>query len=122
MFPLKYRARCMGLTTMANWVGNYIVAQFTPVLLEAFGFGTFLLFGICCGISLAVATWLPETKGIPLEHIEELFDRKFAQGCCCIRAENASRPGGDYKSKASKKASKATAEAEVVGLKTAEEL
>jgi len=77
IFPLKYRGRCVGVTTVTNWVGNYIIAQFSPVLLEGLGFGTFLIFGFFCFVGLALALWLPETKGLLLEHIGPIFDEKF---------------------------------------------
>jgi len=77
IFPLKHRARCSGITTMANWVGNFLVAQFTPVLFETIGFGTFFVFGFNCCVALALGLWLPETRGIPLEQIDAVFDAKL---------------------------------------------
>lgn len=77
IFPLEYRGVCVGLTTMANWIGNYIVAQFTPILLEVIGFNTFFIYGSMSLVALVVALWLPETKGVPMENIQQLFDRKF---------------------------------------------
>lgn len=77
IFPLKYRARCLGVTTMTNWVGNYVIAQFTPILLARFGFSTFYVFGCFCILAFAFASWLPETSGVSLEHITEVFDAKF---------------------------------------------
>lgn len=77
IFPLKHRSWCLGLTTMANWVGNFLVAQFTPVLLETLGFQVFFIFAIFTAIACALAVWLPETKGVPLEDMDSLFDAKF---------------------------------------------
>lgn len=77
IFPLRYRSQCIGLTTTANWIGNWIVAQFTPMLLEAVGFLTFCIFGGFCCIALAIACWLPETKGVELEQVGHVFDLKF---------------------------------------------
>lgn len=77
IFPLKYRGRCVGVTTVTNWVGNYIIAQFSPVLLESLGFGTFFIFGGFSAVGFLLALWLPETKGLMLEHIGPLFDKKF---------------------------------------------
>eukprot|EP00746_Dinoflagellata_sp_MGD_P041780 gnl/MRDRNA2_/MRDRNA2_201031_c0_seq1.p1 gnl/MRDRNA2_/MRDRNA2_201031_c0~~gnl/MRDRNA2_/MRDRNA2_201031_c0_seq1.p1 ORF type:complete len:455 (+),score=51.28 gnl/MRDRNA2_/MRDRNA2_201031_c0_seq1:168-1367(+) len=79
IFPLKYRAWCLGLTTMSNWIGNWIIAQCTPVLLEVLGFITFFIFGGFCLVALAMALWLPETKGLVLEHVSQAFDEKL--GC-----------------------------------------
>lgn len=78
IFPLRHRSRCMGCTTTANWVGNFAIAQFTPILLDVIGFGTFLIFGGFCIVSFALAWWIPETKGVMLEHIDRLFDAKFS--------------------------------------------
>eukprot|EP00931_Biecheleriopsis_adriatica_P005206 TRINITY_DN106739_c0_g1_i1.p1 TRINITY_DN106739_c0_g1~~TRINITY_DN106739_c0_g1_i1.p1 ORF type:complete len:591 (+),score=126.99 TRINITY_DN106739_c0_g1_i1:72-1775(+) len=75
IFSTKYRARAVGLCTMANWVGNFVIAQFTPMLLEAVQFSTFFIFGIFCIIGSCVVCNIPETKGVPLEAIEVLFDK-----------------------------------------------
>lgn len=76
IFPIRYRARANGLCTMANWVGNFAIAQFTPELLDSIHFATFFVFGIFCAIGLAVSCWLPETRGVPLELVGQLFDDK----------------------------------------------
>jgi len=79
MFPFRFRGFCVGMTTTANWVGNYLIAQFTPMLLGAIGFNTFYIFGLFSLIAAGLAVWLPETKGVGLEHIDALFDDKL--GC-----------------------------------------
>ena len=73
---MRYRARAVGLCTMANWVGNFIVAQFTPVLLDSIHFTIFYIFGFFCVLGVALSSWLPETKGVPLELVGQLFDGK----------------------------------------------
>lgn len=77
IFPLRHRSRCVGLTTMSNWVGNFLIAQMSPVLLETFGFGSFLLFAFFALCALLLACWIPETKNLPLEEIESLFQKKL---------------------------------------------
>lgn len=77
IFPQKHRSRCMAIATTANWVGNYIIAQATPVMFGLFGFGTFYVFGGFCILALGMALWLPETKGVPLEHVDEVFKKHF---------------------------------------------
>jgi sugar porter (SP) family MFS transporter len=79
MFPLRHRARCAGVTSTANWIGNFAVAQLTPILLGSIDFGIFLLFGFFCLVALALAWWLPETKGVMLEEIDALFDEKLGR-------------------------------------------
>lgn len=88
MFPLKHRSRCLGLTTTANWVGNYFVAQLTPVMLSTFGFSTFYVFAFFSLLCLALGLWLPETKGLMLERVGDLFDAKFG------KLEDLGREGG----------------------------
>lgn len=77
IFPMKYRARAVGLCTMANWAGNFAIAQFTPILLESIRFSTFFVFGFFCILGAILSAWLPETKGMPLELVDQLFDDKW---------------------------------------------
>lgn len=77
MFPLEHRSFAMGLTTCSCWIGNYAVAHFTPILLDLLHFWTFLLFGGFCIICTGLAFWLPETRGVPLESMHPLFERKL---------------------------------------------
>lgn len=88
IFPLRYRARCIGVSTMANWLGNWIIAQFTPMLLDGIQFGTFYVFGFFCFFSIFLSAWLPETKGVPLEMVQELFDGKAGFGSYGQKAKN----------------------------------
>ncbi len=38
MFPLRVRSYCVSTTTCSNWVGNFVIIQFTPVLLGLLSF------------------------------------------------------------------------------------
>mmetsp|Transcript_73957 Transcript_73957/g.178899 ORF Transcript_73957/g.178899 Transcript_73957/m.178899 type:complete len:512 (-) Transcript_73957:210-1745(-) len=77
IFPLKVRGRCVGLTTMAEWTGVFLVNQFTPMLLSAIDFRAFFVFGAFSLAAVALALWLPETKGVSLEHMGQVFDAKL---------------------------------------------
>jgi len=55
-------------------MGNFLIAQFTPMLLQGIQFNTFFVFGFFCLVGGLLSAWLPETKGVPLENIQELFD------------------------------------------------
>lgn len=81
IFPNRIRAVAMGFAFCSLWVSNFIVTQSfpmmnrNPTLMENFN-GAFPLL-LCGGFSL-VAFWfvgrfLPETKGVSLEHIEPLM-------------------------------------------------
>lgn len=77
IFPMRGRSLAMGLTTMTNWIGNLVIAQLTPPLLKAIGFNSFFLFAAFCALSVALAFFLPETKGVPLEEVPDLFRGKI---------------------------------------------
>lgn len=79
IFPLKVRAQCVGLTTMFEWAGVFIVNQSTPMLLSFLGFGGFGIFATFCLAAFVFALWLPETKGVPLEHMDQIFDARFGR-------------------------------------------
>jgi len=74
IFPFRYSARAVGICTMANWVGNFMIAQFTPMLLEGIQFNTFFVFGFFALLGVFLSAWLPETKEVPLENVQKLFD------------------------------------------------
>jgi SP family arabinose:H+ symporter-like MFS transporter len=72
IFPNAIRGKAMSLATLSLWVGNFLVGQLTPVMLEGLGSSwTFWLFALCCSPALWL-TWkmIPETKGRSLEDIE----------------------------------------------------
>mmetsp|Transcript_101669 Transcript_101669/g.183422 ORF Transcript_101669/g.183422 Transcript_101669/m.183422 type:complete len:495 (-) Transcript_101669:279-1763(-) len=79
IFPLKVRGHCVGLTTMAEWTGVFIVNQLTPMLLSDMGFGAFAVSGAFCLAAFLFALWLPETKGVSLEHMDQIFDSRFGK-------------------------------------------
>jgi len=76
IFPLRLRSMALGVVTCTCWTGNYLVAHFTPVMLEMLHFWTFLVFAFFCGLALLLSSWLPETRGVPLESIPQLFEAK----------------------------------------------
>ncbi|XP_066396729.1 probable inositol transporter 2 [Miscanthus floridulus] len=78
IYPLRYRGVCGGAAATANWVSNLAVAQSFLSLTEAIGTSwTFLIFG---GLSVAalafVLVCVPETKGLPIEAVEKMLERR----------------------------------------------
>ena len=77
--PLKGRDFGIGVSTVTNWVGTYIVSATFLTLLNHFGHAqTFWLYA-ACNAAFLLFTWalVPETKGVSLEHIERnLFEGK----------------------------------------------
>jgi len=79
IFPTAIRGKAMALATLSLWIGNFLVGQLTPVMLEGLGSSwTFWLFALCCSPAL-VLTWklIPETKGRSLEDIERHWKNDY---------------------------------------------
>ena len=71
IFPLPVRGLGMSLSTLANWVGNFLVSQFFLTMVEQLGISaTFWVYaGICVLTVIFVATMVPETKQELLEAV-----------------------------------------------------
>merc|ERR1712060_220595 len=81
IYPMRVRGRCVGITTMAEWTGVFLVNQFTPMLLDALGFGAFFVFGAFSVAAVVLAWWLPETRGVPLECMDDVFNSRLGASC-----------------------------------------
>ncbi|KAH7097624.1 general substrate transporter [Auriculariales sp. MPI-PUGE-AT-0066] len=76
MFNSATRAKATAITSSAAWISNFMIAQVTPIAFANVGWRYYLVFAIC-GFSNAIFFWafMPETRGIPLEEIDEYFER-----------------------------------------------
>ena len=74
IYPTRVRGRAMSVATMSVWVGNAIVGQLVPWMLEALSPSvTFFIFALCCIPVPLILKKLPETKGLSLEEIESTW-------------------------------------------------
>jgi sugar porter (SP) family MFS transporter len=73
IFPLQIRGAGAGVSSLSNWVANFIVALLFPILIAAIGeTPVFWGLGVICILSMAFVYFLvPETMGRSLEDIEE---------------------------------------------------
>jgi MFS family permease len=75
MYPMRVRAIGVSQATFVNWICNYAVSQSFLSLSESISFAG--CFGIYAAVAaaggLALFRYLPETAGLRLEEIEELF-------------------------------------------------
>jgi len=78
IFPLAVRGRGMSWATIANWAANLLVALSFLDLVDLLGrAGVFFAYAALSFAALIFAYRLvPETKGLSLESIETLWDRK----------------------------------------------
>ncbi|OCH95987.1 general substrate transporter [Obba rivulosa] len=74
IFPLRARAKGMALSTMSNWICNFIIAFITPPLFSAIDAGYyFILVGFCVISGIFVWAVYPETAHKTLEELGTVF-------------------------------------------------
>jgi len=73
--PSHLRQGVMSLAMGMTWLFTYVIAQVTPRMLVAIGWGTYVVFGVA-SVGMAVYVWLgvPETTRVPLEEVKWLFE------------------------------------------------
>lgn len=61
----------------SNWLWNFLISRFTPQMFATMDYGVYFFFASLMIISVIFVYFLiPETKGIPLESMDLLFDVK----------------------------------------------
>ncbi|KIM36896.1 hypothetical protein M413DRAFT_281953 [Hebeloma cylindrosporum] len=74
VFPISMRSKGVALSTMSNWMNNFLIGLLTPVLVDFSASFTFLIFASACVLAHIWATYfVPETANVPLEDIDKLF-------------------------------------------------
>lgn len=81
VFPLGLRAKGVAIGASFNWLNNFAVAMATPDMIATMKYGAYIFFGIICILGAAYVTFLvPETKGVSLEEMDEIFKDESGQG------------------------------------------
>eukprot|EP00927_Polykrikos_kofoidii_P016303 TRINITY_DN17351_c0_g1_i1.p1 TRINITY_DN17351_c0_g1~~TRINITY_DN17351_c0_g1_i1.p1 ORF type:complete len:303 (+),score=35.62 TRINITY_DN17351_c0_g1_i1:545-1453(+) len=75
IFPMDVKEKALATSVGSQWLANFVIAFAVPYQVELLGLrGTFLFFAVCLLVTFAVTIWaLPETKGIPLEDMDNVF-------------------------------------------------
>jgi len=74
IWPLSIRGKGISIAASSNWMNNFIVGQVTPTMLTHISFGTFIFFGVFSFMGgFFVWFFVPETKGLTLEEMDEVF-------------------------------------------------
>ncbi|CAN6213117.1 unnamed protein product [Urochloa humidicola] len=78
IYPLRHRGACGGAAATANWVSNLAVAQSFLSLTEGIGTAwTFCMFGGLAVVAMVfVLVCVPETKGMPIEEVQKMLERR----------------------------------------------
>ncbi|KAH8807371.1 general substrate transporter [Xylogone sp. PMI_703] len=71
------RSMNVSIAAGSQWLWNFVIARVVPNMLVSMGrngYGTYIFFSCCCLASFVfVWIYIPETKGMSLEEIDELF-------------------------------------------------
>lgn len=71
------RSLAQACAAASNWLWNFLISRFTPQMFSAMGYGVYFFFASLMMCSIVFVYFLiPETKGIPLESMDGLFDIK----------------------------------------------
>lgn len=74
MFPTRYRAQAMGLSSASNWIWNFLIAFFTPFITSAIDYRYGYVFAACCFTgAVVVYFFLCEAQGRTLEEIDTMY-------------------------------------------------
>lgn len=81
IFPLKVRAKSMGVATASNWLWNFAIAYATPYLVDdgpgnaGLGAKVYFIWGACNILAfLFTFVFVYETKNLKLEEVDELYE------------------------------------------------
>lgn len=77
MFDPNMRSLAQACAAASNWFWNFLISRFTPQMFTAMGYGVYFFFASLMMLSIVFVYFLvPETKGVPLESMDQLFDIK----------------------------------------------
>jgi hypothetical protein len=77
MFDPNMRSLAQACAAGSNWLWNFLISRFTPQMFAKMGYGVYFFFSSLMLLSIAFVFFLiPETKGIPLESMDLLFEQK----------------------------------------------
>ncbi|WVQ96594.1 hypothetical protein IAU59_003699 [Kwoniella sp. CBS 9459] len=73
-FPLRVRPKCIALAAATNWLWNFLLSYFSPLIADDIGPLILLVFCGCLIFAFFyVYFMIPETRGISLEEVDELY-------------------------------------------------
>lgn len=77
MFDPNMRSLAQACAAASNWLWNFLISRFTPQMFTTMGYGVYFFFATLMILSIFFVFFLiPETKGIPLESMDRLFEIK----------------------------------------------
>lgn len=82
IFPTRIRSACYAFNMALHWFFQFAVVRVTPnMFVNLHIWGTYVFYSAICAIGLVLlGLWAPETKGVPMERMEELFSGYWWMG------------------------------------------
>ncbi|GMK57702.1 hypothetical protein CspeluHIS016_0405360 [Cutaneotrichosporon spelunceum] len=72
--PTFIRSATQAIIAASNWLFAFLIARFTPQMFTSMGFGVYIFFASLMLVTIPlVYFFIPETSGVPLEYMDELF-------------------------------------------------
>ncbi|KAJ3341802.1 hypothetical protein HDU83_006414 [Entophlyctis luteolus] len=76
VFPIVVRAQAVGIASQTQNISSLILGQIFPIMFNAWSFNVFFFFTVCNLALACVISFYPETRGVALEDIDTLFERR----------------------------------------------
>ncbi|KAK4064647.1 hypothetical protein Trihar35433_8164 [Trichoderma harzianum] len=82
ILPTRVRSVCYATNMTIHWFFQFAVVRSTPAMFDGLNiWGAYVFWACICFIGLVVlGLWAPETKGVPMERMEELFSGPWYMG------------------------------------------
>lgn len=109
IFPTKVRSFAYATTMGLHWFWQFAVVRVTPVMLVSLDkWGAYVFWAVICAVGMVVlGVWAPETKGVEVERMRELFARPWHR-CGTAKLTPVVEADGDAESVRSEKRARAT--------------
>lgn len=77
MFDPNMRSLAQAVASASNWLWNFLISRFTPQMFAKMQYGVYFFFASLMLFSTVFVFFLvPETKSVPLERMDQLFQMK----------------------------------------------
>ncbi|KAK3203468.1 hypothetical protein GRF29_112g1356303 [Pseudopithomyces chartarum] len=98
MFSQNTRSLGQASAAANNWFWNFIISRFTPQMFNTMSYGVYFFFASLMILSIPFVYFLiPETKSIPLEHMDELFEIKKVRSAHGVMMERLMRQEEEFR-------------------------
>jgi SP family sugar:H+ symporter-like MFS transporter len=96
IFPSRYRAKAMAMSTASNWTWNFLIAFFTPFITGAIDFRYGYVFAGCnFAAGIIVYFFVIEGQGRTLEEIDTMYLERVPPWRSSTWVATPTKRGGD---------------------------